>query len=166
MTACRGGCRARERPDGNFQGGSAGVVSSAAHPRRIACERRPPRRSDRDGRGALRHGRPGSREPLSAQPLAGRLCGTDRSHGAQSATSESLKRLRERLTDRAVATLARAAKAGLPHLNRLEVDAFLDPIRNCEGYRKLNESLRMAGSGSDTSPSRDDRSATTRTQRP
>jgi serine/threonine protein kinase len=85
---------------------------------------------------------------------------------AKFAASESLKSLHERLADRAVAILVRAASAGLKHSNRLAIDGFLNPIRERAGFRNLTESLRTAGSGSDTSPNRDNRSATTRTQKP
>ena len=85
---------------------------------------------------------------------------------ARAAPSESLKNLRERLADRAVAILGLATSAGLMHSNRLAIDGFLNPIRERAGFRKLNESLRTAGSRSDTSANRDSRSATTQTQKP
>ena len=85
---------------------------------------------------------------------------------ATTADTEIIKNLRQRLADRAVAVLERAAGEGLAHPSRLEIDAFLAPVRDHPGFRKLIESHQTAGSGSSTSASRDGRSATIQTHKP
>jgi hypothetical protein len=68
--------------------------------------------------------------------------------------SQDLKKLREKLAERAVAAVAQAASSGLGRFNRIEVDTFLDPIREHAGFRKLRESLRTASPASGGPPSR------------
>ncbi len=92
---------------------------------------------------------------------AGRLDNLSKT-GAAAKEFESQK---TRLADRALVVLEKAVSAGLGHLNRLEDDAFLSPIRNRVAFRALTESRRTGDSESGTSPSRDSQSATTQTQK-
>jgi eukaryotic-like serine/threonine-protein kinase len=93
---------------------------------------------------------------------AGRI---DRS-GADRAASLNLKTIREKLAERAVTAVEHAASSGLGHLDRVEFDGFLEPVREHPGIRRITESLRTASSGSGTAPNRESRSATTQTRRP
>jgi serine/threonine protein kinase len=93
---------------------------------------------------------------------AGRI---DRVSGAGT-NSQELSKLREKLAERAVAAVAHAGRIGLGHLNRIEIDGFLDPIREHTVIRKISEFLRTASSGSGNPPSRENRSATTQTRKP
>ncbi len=86
--------------------------------------------------------------------------------GETSAPAGEIQKLRERLADRAVVVLGRAARTGISHPSRVEIDGFLAPIRGHAGFRELSLALQTAGSGSGTSPSRDGRSATIQTGKP
>ena len=94
---------------------------------------------------------------------AGRI---DQLAASRRALAEASRSCASELAERAVAAVEQAASAGLGHLDRLEIDGFLAPIREHAGFRKLSESLRTASSGSGTSPNRDSRSATTQTRKP